>query len=78
MQMSNRRISRLFKKFPDQAPQIPVKNKTEVHLLFDGTYLPNGLCLILYYEAIFNLYIPAPKHIPMGLSGAIERKKVIP
>ena len=50
MQMSNRSISRLFKKFLEQAPQIPVKSKTQVHLLIDGTYLPNGLCLILYYD----------------------------
>lgn len=50
MQISNRSISRLFKKFLEQAPQIPVKSKTQVHLLIDGTYLPNGLCLILYYD----------------------------
>ena len=50
MQMSSRNISRLFKKYLNQAPQIPVKNKTHVHLLIDGTYLPNGLCLILYYD----------------------------
>ena len=48
--MSGRNISRLFKKFLNQAPQICVKNKTHVHLLIDGTYLPNGLCLILYYD----------------------------
>ena len=50
MQISNRSISRLFKKFLEQAPQIPVKSKKHVHLLIDGTYLPNGLCLILYYD----------------------------
>lgn len=50
MQMSSRAISRLFKKFLEQAPQIPIKSKTQVHLLIDGTYLPNGLCLILYYD----------------------------
>ncbi len=50
MQMSNRSISRLFKKFLSQAPQIPVKSKGLVHLLIDGTFLPNGLCLILYYD----------------------------
>jgi Transposase, Mutator family len=50
MQMSNRSISRLFKKFLEQAPQIAVKSKSRVHLLIDGTYLPNGLCLILYYD----------------------------
>jgi len=51
MQISSRGISRLFKKFLEQAPQIAIKsNKTLVHLLIDGTFLPNGLCLILYYD----------------------------
>ena len=50
MKMSNRSISRLFKKYLSQAPVIPIKNKANVHLLIDGTYLPNGLCLILYYD----------------------------
>ena len=50
MQMSNRSISLLFKKFLSQASQIPVKSKELVHLLIDGTFLPNGLCLILYYD----------------------------
>ncbi|MBA2562908.1 MAG: transposase [Chitinophagaceae bacterium] len=26
------------------------RSKTKVHLLIYGTYLPNGLCLILYYD----------------------------
>ncbi len=50
MHISNRSISRLFRKFLEQAPQIPIKSKTQVHLLVDGTYLPNGLCLILYFD----------------------------
>ncbi len=50
MRISNRGISRLFKKFLEQAPQIAVKSKAHIHLLIDGTYLPNGLCLILYYD----------------------------
>ena len=50
MHLSNRSISRLFKKFLYQAPQIPVKSKGLAHLLIDGTFLPNGLCLILYYD----------------------------
>jgi len=50
MQMSSRSISRLFKNYLNTAPQIPVKSKSNVHLLIDGTYLPNGLCLILYYD----------------------------
>ena len=48
--MSNRSISRLFKRYLKQAPQITIKSKGPVHLLIDGTYLPNGLCLILYYD----------------------------
>lgn len=50
MQMSSRSISRLFKLYLFKAPQIVVKSKSKVHLLVDGTYLPNGLCLILYYD----------------------------
>lgn len=50
MQMSNRSISRLFKEYLLQAPSISIKSKGKVHLLIDGTYLPNGLCLILYYD----------------------------
>jgi hypothetical protein len=30
--------------------QIPVKSKGWVHLLIDGTFPPNGLCLISYYD----------------------------
>ncbi len=50
MQMSTRSISRLFKLYLSKAPQIIVKSKSQVHLLIDGSYLPNGLCLILYYD----------------------------
>lgn len=50
MQMSSRSISRLFKNYLAKAPQIAVKSKSNIHLLIDGTYLPNGLCLILYYD----------------------------
>ena len=50
MQMSERSIHRLFKEYLLQAPTISVKSKTHVHLIIDGSYLPNGLCLILYYD----------------------------
>lgn len=50
MAMSERSISRLFKEYLSQAPCIEIKTKKEVHLIIDGTYLPNGLCLILYYD----------------------------
>jgi hypothetical protein len=50
MDMSERSISRLFKVYLSQAPPIAVRNKTNAHLLIDATYLPNGLCLVLYYD----------------------------
>lgn len=51
MQMSERSISRLFKQYLEQAPPIPIRSKGgHIHLIIDGTYLPNGLCLILYYD----------------------------
>ena len=39
-------VQRLFK----EAPEVPIRSKTHVHLLIDGTYFSNGLCLILYYD----------------------------
>ncbi len=50
MQMSSRSMSRLFKTYLSLAPSILVKSKTNVHLIIDGTYPANGLCLILYYD----------------------------
>jgi hypothetical protein len=50
MQLSERSISRLFKQYLAAAPTIAIKTKGAVHLLIDGTYLPNKLCLILYYD----------------------------
>ena len=50
MGMSSKSISRLFKIYLSKAPQIAVRSKSKIHLLIDGTYLPNGLCLILYYD----------------------------
>lgn len=32
------------------APVVHIKHKTKVHLLIDGSYFTNGLCLILYYD----------------------------
>ena len=48
--MSQRTIQRLFKDYLKKAPKIPIRSKTHVHLLIDGTYFSNGLCLILYYN----------------------------
>ncbi len=50
MDTSNRSLSRLFNKYLLEALQIPIRSKTKVHLLIDATYLPNGLCLVLYLD----------------------------
>lgn len=50
MGLSKRSIGRLFKQYLSEAPSITIKSKDAVHLLIDGTYLPNELCLILYYD----------------------------
>jgi len=48
--LSQRTIQRLFKDYLKKAPKVPIRSKTHVHLLIDGTYFSNGLCLILYYD----------------------------
>lgn len=48
--MSQRSIQNLFKHYLLSAPELKIKNKTKVHLLIDGTYFSNGLCIILYYD----------------------------
>lgn len=48
--MSESSIQRLFKRFLSQAPEVAIKPKHKTHLLIDGSYFPNGLCLILYYD----------------------------
>ena len=48
--MSQRSIQRLFKRFLQAAPTVSIRSKTKVHLLIDGSYFANGLCLILYYD----------------------------
>jgi DNA-directed RNA polymerase subunit F len=48
--MSQSTIQRLFKIYLAQAPNYAVKSKKNVHLIIDGTYFSNGLCLILYYD----------------------------
>jgi hypothetical protein len=50
MQMSSKSISRLFKQYLSEALEIAIRSKGQVHLLIDGTYLPNDLCVILYYD----------------------------
>jgi hypothetical protein len=48
--MSQSSIQRLFKRFLNAAPTVPIRSKGKVHLLIDGSYFPNDLCLILYYD----------------------------
>ncbi|WP_392420157.1 transposase [Capnocytophaga canis] len=48
--MSQSTLQNLFKHYLSQVPTLSIKSKTKVHLLIDGTYFSNGLCLILYYD----------------------------
>lgn len=48
--MSQSTIQRLFRNYLKSPPKTLIKSKGKVHLLIDGTYFENGLCLILYYD----------------------------
>lgn len=48
--MSQSSLQRLFKFYLNSPPKNTVQSKGHVHLLIDGTYFKNGLCLILYYD----------------------------
>ena len=48
--MSQSSIQRLFRSYLKQAPKVAIRSKVNVHLLIDGTYFSNELCLILYYD----------------------------
>ncbi|PZP51394.1 MAG: transposase [Pseudopedobacter saltans] len=48
--MSQSSIQRLFNHYLSSPPDNVVRSKSHVHLLIDGTYFSNGLCLILYYD----------------------------
>lgn len=48
--ISQSSIQRLFNNYLSNPPQNFVRGKSNVHLLIDGTYFSNGLCLILYYD----------------------------
>jgi predicted Zn-ribbon and HTH transcriptional regulator len=48
--MSQSSLQRLFKNYLESPPQNLIKSKGKVHLLIDGTYFSNELCLILYYD----------------------------
>ena len=48
--MSQSSLQRLFNRYLDAAPAVTIRSKSKVHLLIDGTYFTNGLCLVLYYD----------------------------
>ena len=48
--MSQSKLQNLFKNYLLSAPAVVIKSKKNVHLLIDGTYFSNGLCLVLYYD----------------------------
>jgi transposase-like protein len=48
--MSQSTIQKLFRNYLKAAPVVTIKSKSKVHLLIDGSYFSNGLCLILYYD----------------------------
>ena len=59
--MSQSSIQRLFNRFLSAAPLIPIRSKGKVHLLIDGTYFPNDLCLVLYYDHSLD-YVQLYRH----------------
>jgi len=48
--MSQSSLQRLFDQYLSSPPKNLVRSKGNVHLLIDGTYFSNGLCLVLYYD----------------------------
>lgn len=48
--MSQSSLQRLFRFYLKSPPENTVESKGHVHLLIDGTYFENGLCLVLYYN----------------------------
>jgi hypothetical protein len=48
--MSQSSLQNLFRNYLQTAPVVEIKKKEKVHLLIDGSYFPNGLCLILYFD----------------------------
>jgi transposase-like protein len=48
--MSQSSLQRLFHTYLKSPPHNLIKSKGKVHLLIDGTYFENGLCLVLYYD----------------------------
>ena len=48
--MSQSSLQRLFDQYLSAPPKNILRSKNHVHLLIDGTYFTNGLCLVLYYD----------------------------
>jgi AraC-like DNA-binding protein len=44
-------LKRLFAEWLGRAPTFRIKPRERVHLLVDGTYFTNDLCLVLYYDS---------------------------
>jgi hypothetical protein len=44
-------IKRLFREWLGRAPTFRIKATKRAHLLVDGTYFTNDLCLVLYYDS---------------------------
>lgn len=59
--MSQSTIQRLFNKYLSKPPQNTIRSKAKVHLLIDGTYFSNGLCLMLYYDCDLQ-YVQLYRH----------------
>ncbi|MFM7017110.1 transposase [Flavobacterium sp.] len=48
--MSQSKLQCLFRAYLKEAPTVAIRSKKKVHLLIDGSYFTNKLCLILYYD----------------------------
>lgn len=59
--ISQSSIQRLFNKYLSAPPQNTIRSKSNVHLLIDGTYFSNGLCLMLYYDSDLQ-YVQLYRH----------------
>jgi hypothetical protein len=47
---SQSKLQRIFNNYLKSVPLVDIRSKSKVHLLIDGSYFSNGLCLVLYYD----------------------------
>jgi hypothetical protein len=47
---SQSKIQRIFHHYLKTVPVVEIRSKSKVHLLIDGSYFSNGLCLVLYFD----------------------------